>query len=146
MKSAMESFPATQKEQIKQAIVQAELATSGEIRVHIENTCSDVMNRAAFIFKQLNMHKTELRNGVLIYLAIRSHKFAIIGDAGINAKVPENFWNQTKEEMLSHFVKEEFTEGLCHGIALAGESLKKYFPRSSEDKNELNDEISFDNH
>lgn len=139
-------FTSQQKEDIRQAVVAAELQTSGEIQVHIENTCSDVMNRAAFIFKKLNMHKTELRNGVLIYLAIRSHKFAIIGDAGINAKVPENFWNQTKEEMLSHFVKEEFTEGLRHGIALAGESLKKYFPRSSEDKNELSDEISFDNH
>ena len=93
-------FTSEQKAQILDAIKNAELNTSGEIRIHIEGKCrEDVLDRAAFIFKKLNMHKTKLRNGVLFYLAINDHKFAILGDAGINAVTPENFWDQIKISM-----------------------------------------------
>jgi uncharacterized membrane protein len=136
----------TEKDQlaIKNAIAQAEKSTSGEIRVHIENTITgDVLDQAAFIFKKLKMHETEQRNGVLIYLAIRNRKFAIIGDAGINAKVPEGFWDHIKDVMTEHFKNSRFTEGLVDGIKLSGEKLTEFFPYLANDTNELSDEISF---
>lgn len=129
---------------IKNAIIQAEKGTSGEIRVHIENSFKgDVLDQAAYIFKMLKMHETEQRNGVLIYLAVQNRQFAIIGDSGINARVPEGFWDCIKELMTGHFKNNRFTEGLCAGIKLAGEKLVEYFPYLRNDENELSDEISF---
>lgn len=133
-----------QQSAIVQAIVDAEKATSGEIRVHMESSCKgDVLDNAAHAFKKLKMHKTALRNGVLFYLAVNDRKYAILGDAGINSKVPEGFWNQVKEVMANHFGKGEFAEGLTQGIRMAGEKLKVYFPVMANDKNELPNEISF---
>lgn len=129
---------------IKNAIGQSEKGTSGEIRVHIEDTFQgDVLDQAAFIFKSLKMHETEQRNGVLFYLAITNRKFAIIGDAGINAKVPEGFWDLIKEKMTEHFRSNRFADGLVEGIKLAGEQLIEFFPYLENDTNELSDEISF---
>jgi uncharacterized membrane protein len=129
---------------IKAAISQAEKNTSGEIRVHIEDSFKgDVLDQAAFIFKNLKMHETEQRNGVLFYLAIRNRQFAIIGDAGINARVPEGFWDHIKAIMGEHFRENRFAEGLGEGIKLAGEKLVEYFPYQHDDTNELSDEISF---
>ena len=88
-------FTKEEQDQILAAIKEAEKETSGEIRIHIETTCpGDVLDRAAWIFKKLGMDKTAERNGVLFYLAVKDRKFAIIGDAGINAKVPEGFWDE----------------------------------------------------
>ncbi len=143
-KPAIEFFTPSQKDTIKQAIMNAELDTSGEIRVHIENTCpGDVMERAAFIFNRLGMHKTEKRNGVLFYLAIHHRKFAIIGDMGINAVVPENYWDNIKREMLNKFADGDFCNGLADAITDTGNQLKKHFPFQTDDINELSDEISF---
>ncbi len=89
------------------------------------------------------MHKTELRNGVLFYLAVKDQKFAILGDAGINVKVPDNFWDDIKEHMLLNFKDSKYAKGLEEGIKMAGEQLKKHFPFQSDDVNELSDEISF---
>ncbi len=142
--SAKNFFTEEQKKQIIDAIKTAEKDTSGEIRVHIENKCpGDVLDRALFWFGKLNMHKTELRNGVLFYLAVKSRKFAIIGDEGINKVVPDDFWDKIKENMAAHFKKGEFAEGLVEGILEAGKALKKYFPYQSDDVNELSDDISF---
>jgi uncharacterized membrane protein len=142
--TAINFFSASEKEKIKEAIQQAELNTSGEIRVHIENKCKeDVLDRASFLFQELEMDKTELRNGVLFYLAVKSHHFAILGDKGINAVVPEDFWESIKEMMANHFREGEFVEGLTKGIAEAGQRLKAHFPYSSDDVNELPDDISF---
>ena len=144
MKSAADFFSKEEQTAIKQAIAEAELNTSGEIRIHIENKCpDDVMDRAAFLFSKLEMHKTQLRNGVLFYLAIRDHKFAILGDAGINAKVSETFWDHTKEEILGSFKQNEFANGLAEGIKMAGQQLKSHFPYQEDDVNELSDDISF---
>ena len=144
MVSAQNFFNKAQKTEIKSAILMAELDTSGEIKVHIENNCDgEVLDRAAYWFSKLKMDNTELRNGVLFYLAVKSKKFAIIGDVGINQQVPKDFWNEVKEEMAAHFAKQEFTEGLSLGIQKAGKLLKKHFPRHSNDINELSDEISF---
>lgn len=137
-------FTKDQKRNIVNAIKQAELNTSGEIRVHIEKSCKgDVLNRAAYIFDKLNMQKTELRNGVIFYLAIQNKKFAILGDAGINKKVPDNFWENIKNTMLEYFKEQKFSEGLVKGITMAGEQLKTHFPYQSDDVNELPDDISF---
>lgn len=138
-------FSAEQKGRIKAAIEAAELNTSGEIRVHLEGHCKtdNVLDRAAQMFAQLNMHKTDTRNGVLIYLAVKDHKFAIIGDAGINAKVEDDFWDITKGKMLDHFKTGDLTKGLVEGITCAGARLKEHFPYQQGDKNELSDDISF---
>jgi len=141
---AAKFFTSDQKQQIISAIKDAELNTSGEIRVHIENHCKkEVLDRAAAVFASLKMHKTKLRNGVLFYLAIKDHKFAILGDGGINAVSPDDFWDNIKEMMQLKFKESEFTEGLSAGIKMAGEQLKTHFPYRSDDINELDDEISF---
>ena len=142
--SARRFFSKREKNEIQKAILNAELDTSGEIRVHIETLCdAEVLDRAAYLFKKIGMQNTELRNGILIYLAVESHKFAIIGDKGINAVVPENFWDDIKNKMAAHFEKGEFVIGLSEGIESTGKQLKKHYPRHSDDINELPDEISF---
>jgi uncharacterized membrane protein len=144
MPNAKNFFTQEQKKQIEESIKQAEQNTSGEIRVHIEQNCKeDVLDHAAFIFEELQMHKTKLRNGVLFYLAVEDHKFAILGDAGINTLVPDNFWDNIKDTVLSDFKESKFTEGLCRGILMAGEELKKDFPVTNPTDNELSNEISF---
>lgn len=137
-------FTKEQKLEIEKSIKTAELNTSGEIRVHIESKCEgSELDRAAFWFAELKMHKTEKRNGVLIYMAVDDRKFAIIGDIGINAAVEENFWDSTKDLMLDFFKEEKYAQGLSVGIIQAGLQLKKHFPYQTDDVNELADEISF---
>ncbi|GAB1450854.1 TPM domain-containing protein [Draconibacterium sp.] len=137
-------FSDENKLQIANAIRVAELNTSGEIRLHVEKHCKEeVLDRAAYIFEKLEMHKTQLRNGVLFYLAVEDKKFAILGDAGINQKVAEDFWEKTNETVLSNFKEGLLTEGLIKGILMAGEQLKAHFPYQLDDKNELLDDISF---
>ncbi len=134
----------SEKLQIEASIKEAEKLTSGEIRVHIEDTCSgNVLDRAAGVFSSLNMHKTKLRNGVLFYLAIRDHKFAVLGDSGINALVPGNFWDDIKIKMQIKFRQGRYAEGLSEGIKLAGAQLQAHFPLEAGDENELSDKISF---
>ncbi len=141
---AKDFFTKEQKSEIKKAILNAELDTSGEIRVHIENECrGDALDRASYLFGKLGMSKTDLHNGVLFYLAITSKKFAIIGDSGINKEVPENFWEEIKTSMAEKFKSGDFTQGLIEGIGMAGARLKKHFPHHIDDINELPDEISF---
>ncbi|MBD3627443.1 TPM domain-containing protein [Cyclobacterium sp.] len=130
---------------ITEAIRNAEKETSGEIQVHIESHCKgEVLDRAAQVFEKLKMHKTKYRNAVLFYLAAEDHKFAILGDAGINQVVPENFWENIKEEMLVHFKSRDFTEGLRKGIEMSGQQLQQHFPYDQKgDINELPNDISF---
>ncbi|GAB4030408.1 TPM domain-containing protein [Spirosoma gilvum] len=139
-------FSTDEQQRIVESIRQAEKATSGEIRVHVEAHCpkADPVQRAIDVFAQLGMHQTKDQNGVLFYLAHADRKFAIIGDKGIDAKVPVNFWESTKDLMRSYFVNGAYAEGLSRGIERAGEQLKHYFPYTSDDTNELSDDISFD--
>ncbi|NLE34966.1 MAG: TPM domain-containing protein [Bacteroidales bacterium] len=139
-------FTPEQQETIVKAIGEAEHATSGEIRVHIETSCKvNVLDEAAWLFKKVGMHKTADRNGVLVYLALKERNFAIIGDSGINAVVPPGFWESVRDHMQQRFSKGLFAEGLVEGVLMAGEKLKEHFPRSENDVNELPDAISFDN-
>lgn len=141
---AKDLFTQEEQQKIVAAVKEAELNTSGEIKVHIERKCKeDVLDHAAFMFDRLEMQKTELRNGVLIYLAVEDKKLAILGDAGINMKVPKDFWDTTRDFMISHFKEGKFAEGLSGGIKLAGQQLKSHYPYQSDDVNELSDDISF---
>ena len=140
----MAVFNEEEQQRIRTAIENAEKHTSGQLRVCIEKTCSeDVLDRAAKYFHQLDMHKTRLRNGVLIYVATVDRKFAVIGDAGINKVVPENFWDDTKEEMLKQFKYGNLVEGIVTGLEITGEHLKKFFPYQSGESNELSDDVAF---
>lgn len=144
--SARDFFTADQQQAIRLKIGTAEKSTSGEVRVHIDESCKgEVLDCAADHFKKMEMHKTAQRNGVLFYLAVTDRKFAILGDKGINEKVPADFWNTIRDAMTEHFQRNEFTEGLCLGIEMAGEKLKTHFPYEEGDTNELSDEISFGN-
>jgi uncharacterized membrane protein len=137
-------FSKEQQAQILASVKEAEKATSGEIRVHIESSLKvDVLDRAAWLFKKLAMDKTAERNGVLFYLAVTDRKFAILGDAGINSKVPAGFWDEISELLKNNFREGKFAEGLSEGIIMAGNQLKKYFPCCEDDVNELPDDISF---
>jgi uncharacterized membrane protein len=141
-----ENFSDEKKAGIKRAIEVAEMNTSGEIRVHLENTCKkNVFDRAVDIFEKLEMHKTKLRNGILFYVAVKDRKFVIIGDVGINRKVEEGFWDGIKETVFGFFKGDKIAEGLMEGIRLAGEKLREHFPYESNDVNELSNDISYGN-
>ena len=137
-------FTETEQQQIVEAIRQAELNTSGEIRLHVEARCKgDAYQRAKSVFEGLGIHKTALKNGVLFYLAYQDKKFAILGDKGIHEKVSQQFWDEEKELLLQYFKQQQHAEGLCLAINQAGEKLKQYFPYASDDTNELSNDISF---
>jgi uncharacterized membrane protein len=136
-------FSESERQKIIEAIKDAELETSGEIRLHLESRCKgDALERTVQLFEKLKMHETRLRNGTLIYLAIEDRKFAIFGDEGINAVVPENFWQDVKEEMRKYFSEKKFVDGLVVGIVHVGHKLKEFFPYQDDDINELPDDIS----
>jgi uncharacterized membrane protein len=143
--SAETFFSDEQKKAISAAIAEAEMKTSGELRVHIEETCKDksALERIEELFGQLKMHETAERNGVLFYLAIDTRVFAIYGDKGIHEKVQPQFWDAASAIMEQHFREGKFTEGLKAAIAMAGEQLATHFPHKADDKNELTNDISF---
>jgi len=141
---AWRPFSSKREKLILEAIAEAEEKCSGEIRVHIDEYCKgDPVFKAKNLFFHLEMDATALRNGVLIYVALKDHQFSIIGDSGINDKVPTDFWEQTKEDMLSHFKQNDFTGGIIAGIKSAGEQLQKYFPADDSKGNELTNDISY---
>lgn len=143
--NASSFFSKEQQSHILSAVREAEKETSGEIRVHIETKLTgDVLDRAAWIFRKIGMLNTEQRNGVLFYLAVETKKFAVIGDSGLNIKVPSGFWDEIKGTMKEYFSGGHFTEGLINGIIMAGRQLKEHFPYQANDINELPDSISFD--
>jgi uncharacterized membrane protein len=144
MNNIVEAFLEPEEETlIVNAICEAEAETSGEIRVHIEASSNgNIEARTLEVFSTLNMHKTELRNGVIIYVAVNDREFSIYGDDGINKIVPLDFWDITKDTIQAHFKKGEFANGLIQGILKAGQELKSHFPCSPDDVNELPNTIS----
>lgn len=142
--TAKDFFSKEEQARIVEAIKTAENLTSGEIRVHIESHCKEeLLDRTSFLFSKMDMHKTELRNGVLIYLAVKDRKFSIIGDAGINAKVEDDFWDKITATTIQHFKEGDYCNGLCATIKECGEKLVAHFPVADDDINELSDDISF---
>ncbi len=132
---------------ITHAVSLAEGRTSGEIRVVVEQVVGKMTasDKAAKYFSDLGMHKTALRNGVLIYLAVADRQFAIIGDKGIHSRVESDFWEVTKDKMLVHFRLGDYVRGLVEGISCAGERLGVFFPRQEDDIDELPNEVHFGN-
>ena len=128
---------------VRRTVQQAEAHTSGEIRVHLDDAIvDDVLDHAAFVFQELDMQRTRDRNGVLIYVNVAQHRAAVIGDAGINAVLPQDYWNETLGVLLGHFRAGRYTDGLCAAVERMGEQLRQHFPPRVDDTNELNDEVS----
>lgn len=136
-------FTDTEIADLEEAIRQAELLTSGEIRIHVESGQGDPILRGEEVFAELEMHKTRERNGILLYLAIATQQFAVLGDEGIHAKVGHEFWNTIRDSMLAYFQLGQLFEGLTAGVKAAGTSLQQHFPAPLEDINELPNTISF---
>ena len=141
-------FSKEENVKIVQSIQDAERQTSGELRVFVEGRCKyvDPLDRAAEIFAKLQMEKTELRNGVLFYLAIKDKQLAIFADSGIHDATGNKYWKETVQQILSVFSKESVVEGVTATIGKIGEALRTHFPYDKDvDKNELPDEIIFGN-
>ena len=136
-------FSQNDKKRILEAIQGAEKQTSGEIRVHADSKCSgDPIQTAISHFERLKMHETKDRNGVLIYIATRDRKLAIIGDQNINEKVSSDYWETTKNNLITAFKKGEYVNGITVAIADVGEKLKAHFPYLSDDTDELANDLS----
>lgn len=144
MPSAADLLTAAEQEQVVNAIQQAERCTAGEIRVHLEDRSRlDALLRAEEVFLKLQMQKTKLRTGVLIYAAVKDHKLAIIGDKGIHDVVGADFWETERDLLVEYFSKNNYAEGLIKVIGMIGGQLRQYFPQQPGDKNELPNEVSF---
>ncbi len=144
-KKAEDYFTPHQKQVIVDAIKQAEKQTSGEVRVFVESKCEYVnaIDRAKELFEQLDMHKTEERNAVIVYVALKHRQLAVFADAGIYEKTGANFWNDNVRLMLSHFNKEDYVDGIANVVKEIGEALQTHFPYQKNDINELPDDIVF---
>lgn len=130
------------KERIKTAIAAAEANTSGEIRVQVEPTCKgDAFERARALFEKLGMTATAERNGVLIYLAWKDRKLAVLGDAGIDVKVGADYWNGIVEMIVTDFRDDRYGDGLVKAVTEVGRRLSDHFPRKADDRNELSNDV-----
>lgn len=139
-------FPEAETNLLVSAIREAERATSGEVRVFVEKRCKyvDAIDRARQVFEALEMDKTELRNGILFYLAVQDHQLAVYADDGIHKAAGDHYWKETLAGLIEDIRNENIIQGLCHAIHKAGDKLSEFFPYdSSTDKNELPDEIVF---
>jgi uncharacterized membrane protein len=139
-------FNTEEKQLIVEAIQQAEKKTSGEIRVFVESKCSymNALDRATEIFAKEKMYATVDRNAVLVYVAIKDRQLAIFGDEGIHSRVGDEYWSEAVKNMISHFNKENFVQGIRECVLEVGEALVKHFPYNKDsDKNELPDDIMF---
>jgi uncharacterized membrane protein len=139
-----DAISAEQEARVVDAIRLAELNTSGEVKVHLERFCKgDALDRAKEKFSKLNLHKTQLRNAVLVYVAIEDRKAAIFGDEGIHAKVDDDYWKTELDLMLSYFKNGEYAEGLIQVVTDIGIKLNAEFPYNADtDTNEVSNEIS----
>ena len=141
-----EFFTAEEKKSIVDAIRSSEKRTSGEIRVFVESRCRymDAIDRAAELFFRLDMERTDDRNAVIIYLAIKDRQLAVFGDENIHKKVGDEYWNDVVAKMIQHFDRENFAKGLQQCVTEIGEALYFHFPYNNDtDKNELPDDIVF---
>ena len=137
-------FNKKQEQIIVAAIKEAEKNTSAELKVHIDSKCKgEPLDEAAKWFARLKMGNTQARNGVLIYIAYKDRKIAVIGDKGINELVESDFWDSTYKIMRDKFVVGDYSGGLSDAIGNISGKLKHYFPSNSDDVNEINDDISY---
>ena len=126
-------------------ITEAELLTSGEIRLHLEEKCNiDTQARALEVFYSLNMGNTKLKNAVLIYISYGDQKFAICGDEGIHKNVSNRFWKSLRNSLSRSFEKKDFFNGISITIMECGRQLRTYFPYQHDDINELDNHVTFE--
>lgn len=146
MASAKHFLMEAEKNSIVAAIRKAELHSSGEIRVHIDDRCdNDAYDRAVKVFQHLDMDKKIFRNAVLIYIAVKDRKFSVIGDEALHEKVGKDFWKNITEQLHNDFQMNNIGTGICNAIDTIGVALLKYFPAIDElDRNELPDDISYE--
>jgi uncharacterized membrane protein len=139
------SFSLEQEQAILAAIATAEEGCLAEIRVHLDGKRnSDAFKRAKRVFTRLKMDQTAQRNGILIYVVPKSHKYVVLGDIGIHEKVGDEFWEHVSSAMRHEFEIDNLAQGIVNGIIMCGEKLKKHFPLidGQVNDNELPDEIS----
>lgn len=133
------------QQRIVASIASAEKQTSGEIRVHIQpKAYGEIRTVAERTFERLGMTKTVLRNGVLLFIACEEQRFTILGDSGINEKVPAGFWDEIAAKLTIRFKAGEFTDGIVDAIHSAGDELRHYFPRAEGDVDELTNDINIE--
>jgi uncharacterized membrane protein len=131
------------KKSVVNAIQSAEELTSGEIRVHIDRKGGkEPFKEATRVFERLGMTKTKERNGVLIYLCFTRKQIAILGDQGINEKVPEGYWDELYHSMATAFRNGNYCLGICESVQRVGEKLSMHFPVNQDNPNELSNEIT----
>lgn len=144
MPSALSFLNAKEQQIVIDAIAQAELHTSGEIRLHLDNFCFvNEVKAAQKVFTRLKMHETAERNGVLIYVATYSRKVAVIGDSGIHEKLGADYWNDLVKKMITQLKSNNKVEALSSAILECGKQLGTFFPRKKDDSNELTNSISY---
>lgn len=138
-------FSPEEQRLIVSAIQNAERCTSGEVRVYVESRCSymDAIDRAVEIFTKMGMQATEERNAVLIYVAIKDHQLAVLGDEGIHRKVGSEYWNEEVRKMIQDFNRDNYALGIAACVEDIGQALQQFFPYTDKDKNELSDDIHF---
>ncbi len=139
-------FSPAENNEIVSAIRGAEQSTSGEIRVFVEskNAYVNPLDRAAEIFFQLRMDETKDRNGVLIYVAVKSREIAIYADEAIHRLLDDAYWKAAVNNMILEFRQNHVADGIAHCVTAIGQTLAEKFPyEGKEDKNELPDEIVF---
>lgn len=131
---------------IVNAIKEAEINTTAEIRVHYTTKKSKtlLLDDAQQTFEALKMHETKLRNGILIFLRLKTKEVAILGDIGIHKHVGNEFWEAVKEEIIATIKSSNITQGIIKGIDLSGKQLSIHFPPNGLNPNELSDEITHD--
>lgn len=137
----------SEKEQVQviEAIRQAELNTDGEIKIHLEPTCPNLLPlaRAKEVFLQLNLQNTAQRSAVLIYIAYEDHQLAILGDSGIHQHLGDSFWQQEKDTLIGHFKAGDPAGGLLRVVHDVGQKLMAFFPKSTNNPNEISNDLSF---
>jgi uncharacterized membrane protein len=138
-------FTDEEQQVIVSAIQEAEKNTSGEVRVFVESRCSfvDALDRAVEVFAEMGMQATKDRNGVLVYVALKDQQLAVFGDEGIHQKVGTDYWNEEVGKMIRAFNRENYAKGIAGCVIDIGNALKQFFPYTSDDTNELSDEIQF---
>ena len=133
----------SERQEVVAAIQEAERGTSGEVRIHVERRCKgDPLDRAGRLFQSLGMARTELRNGVLLYIALVDRRFAILGDEGVHREIGEAGWAEIRDRIAGRFASGEYVHGICEAVTRIGAVLKTKFPRQAGDVNELPDDLS----
>jgi uncharacterized membrane protein len=133
------------QQRVIEAIQQAELNSDGEIKIHLEPHCNNLLPlaRAKEVFLQLNLQNTKLRSAVLIYIAYTDHQLAILGDVGIHSQVGDSFWQHEIDNLINHFKAGDPAGGLIRVVNDVGEKLTTFFPKSVNNPDEISNDLSF---